>query len=63
MRGVYWGDCEICGEPIPLEDAHYVMPGGELICENCLTEWAEPYHRLGEMDQGFDERRPEWNTP
>lgn len=50
MRDVIWGTCEVCGEPIPLEDPHYVMPYGELICEDCLTEWAETYHRLGEVD-------------
>lgn len=55
MRNTIRGVCEICGEPIPLEDAYYVMPGGELICEDCLQDWAEPYHRLGEYDLGFDE--------
>ena len=54
-RRCYRGDCEVCGEPIDLAESYYVMPGGELICEDCLTEWAEPYHRLGEMDLGYDE--------
>lgn len=54
-RGYYRGDCEICGEPIDLEDSYYVMPEGELVCEDCLTEWAEQYHRVGEVGLGFED--------
>lgn len=51
----YRGNCEICDRAIQLEEPYYVMPYGELICEDCLTEWAESYHRLGEMNTGFEE--------
>lgn len=48
------GFCDICGEPIDLEDEHYVMPYGELVCVNCIDDWVAQYRRLGEVDLGFD---------
>lgn len=48
------GHCDICDEPILLEDEHYVMPDGDLVCTECLGEWAKTYLRLGEVDLGFD---------
>lgn len=42
--------CDICGEVIHLEDGHYKMPDGSVVCEECLTDWAKPYWEVGEVD-------------
>jgi hypothetical protein len=45
------GYCEVCEEPIELEDEHYVFPGGYLVCTECADEWVRAnYHRYGEVD-------------
>lgn len=42
--------CDLCGEPIYVEDRHYEMPDGDFLCEECVTEWVEQYRVEGVVD-------------
>jgi formylmethanofuran dehydrogenase subunit E len=33
--------CDMCGSPI--WDDYYYQFGDEIVCEDCLTEWADRY--------------------
>lgn len=39
--------CAVCGEEILVSEGHYEMPDGDIVCENCLYEWAEQYKKPG----------------
>lgn len=44
------GYCYVCDEPIYEDEAHYEMPDDEMVCEDCLDDWAKKYLRLGVED-------------
>ena len=44
------GTCDLCGEEIALDEPHYEMPDGDLICEECVLDWAAQYRTLGVVD-------------
>lgn len=43
--------CSVCGMPIHHSDRRYVMPDGDIVCDDkeCLTDWAREYLCLGEV--------------
>ena len=45
--------CAVCGEEINIEDTRYEMPDGDIICEDCLYDWAKKYKHCGEVDLGY----------
>lgn len=55
MKRKVYETCAVCDEPIYLDEDRYEMPDGDVIHEDCLYEWAEFYHRMGEEDLGYDE--------
>ena len=44
------GYCYVCDTPIYEDEEHYEMPDDEMVCEDCLLEWAQQYHRAGVED-------------
>ena len=44
------GTCDLCGEEIEWDEPCYEMPDGDLICEECVLEWAAQYKTLGVTD-------------
>lgn len=42
--------CAVCGEEIDMEDERYEMPDGDIVCTNCVLEWADKYRHCGEVN-------------
>jgi len=52
--------CDYCGEVIMIDDPHYEMPDGDIVCDDCLEDWADKYHLMGAVDlcgEGMDDVR------
>lgn len=41
---VYAGECEHCGEPIPIYEDHYKLPDGELLHEECAWDYMREHY-------------------
>lgn len=39
------GACEVCGLDIYQGDNYYMMPNGDMVCEDCLLDWASKFER------------------
>ena len=50
----YLGTCDLCGEPVQMDEAHYEMPDGDFICEECASEWLAQYYVMGVIDLAGD---------
>ena len=37
--------CDLCGEPITLDDKYYALPDGTTLCadDDCLEQWLKSY--------------------
>lgn len=44
-------NCDCCGAEIWEDELYYRMPNSDIVCENCLIDWAR-----------FFERRAEWEA-
>ena len=45
-------ECECCGAEIWEGDIYYRMPGSDIVCEDCLTDWARVFERRAECEDG-----------
>ncbi len=42
----YAATCDICGEPIYVDEEYYELMDTFVVCPECLTEWAERYRKI-----------------
>lgn len=50
MKEEIRGYCDYCESPILMEEEYYQVPGGVLICEDCIDLWVDQFHHYGEID-------------